>query len=137
MRPGDLVAFDTDMMGPEEVRDVIAFLCGDKPTPLRRRPTGWPTSSTRSWPDCCVPGWGMPRRRNLLPEYPDAYRGAALLFRIARRGHGRRAAVFPVPRRAWGGEARRRVQENMVVSVEFYAGKVGEQDGGESSKTRS
>ena len=58
VRPGDLVAFDTDMMGPEGyVCDISrTFLCGDKPTPAQKEAYGWRTSSPRSWPGCCVPG---------------------------------------------------------------------------------
>src|SRR3712207_8835572 len=38
VRPGDLVAFDTDATGPEGyICDVSrTFLCGDKPTPAQR-----------------------------------------------------------------------------------------------------
>src|SRR5215217_6448758 len=58
VRPGDLVAFDTDMTGPEGyIVTSRARSCAGRSRPAhRRRPTGWRMSSSRSWPDGCVLG---------------------------------------------------------------------------------
>ena len=62
MRPGDLVAFDTDMMGPEEyVCDISrTFLCGDKPTPAQKEAYRVAYEFNQELAGRCVPGWGMP-----------------------------------------------------------------------------
>ena len=74
MRPGDLVAFDTDMMGPEGyVCDISrTFLCGDKATPAQTEAYGVALDFTQELAGRLRPGLGYAELAEDLPEYPDA-----------------------------------------------------------------
>jgi Xaa-Pro aminopeptidase len=131
VRPGDLVAFDTDMMGPEGyVCDISrTFLCGEKPTPAQKEAYGVAYEFIQALAERLRPGLGYAELAEDLPEYPDAYREQRYSFVLHGVGTDDEPPFFPFPDEPGGVKLDGEFRENMVVSVEFYAGKVGEQDG--------
>lgn len=131
VRPGDLVAFDTDMMGPEGyVCDISrTFLCGDKPTPAQKEAYRVAYEFNRELAGLLRPGLGYAELADNLPEYPDAYREQRYSFVLHGVGTDDEPPFFPFPDDPGAVKLDGEFKENMVVSVEFYAGKVGEQDG--------
>lgn len=131
VRPGDLVAFDTDMMGPEGyVCDISrTFLCGDKPTPAQKEAYRVAYEFNQELAGLLRPGLGYAELADNLPEYPYAYREQRYSFVLHGVGTDDELPFFPFPDDPGAVKLDGEFKENMVVSVEFYAGKVGEQDG--------
>ena len=75
------------------------------------------------------PGLGYAELAENLPEYPDAYREQRYSFVLHGVGTDDEPPFFPYPDEPGAVKLDGEFRENMVVSVEFYAGKVGEQDG--------
>jgi Xaa-Pro aminopeptidase len=131
VRPGDLVAFDTDMMGPEGyVCDVSrTFLCGEKATPAQKEAYGVAHDFLQELAGRLRPGLGYAELAEDLPAYPDAYREQRYSFVLHGVGTDDEPPFLPFPDEPGAQKLDGEFRENMVVSVEFYAGKVGEQDG--------
>ena len=131
VRPGDLVAFDTDMMGPEGyVCDISrTFLCGDRPTPAQKEAYKVAYEFNQELAGLLRPGLGYAELAEDLPEYPDAYREQRYTFVLHGVGTDDEPPFFPYPDDPGAVKLDGGFKENMVVSVEFYAGKVGGQDG--------
>jgi Xaa-Pro aminopeptidase len=132
VRPGDLVAFDTDMMGSEGyVCDISrTFLCGgDKPTPAQKEAYRVAFEFNQELAGLLRPGLGYAELAGNLPEYPYAYREQRYSFVLHGVGTDDEPPFFPYPDEPGAVKLDGEFKENMVVSVEFYAGKVGEQDG--------
>jgi Xaa-Pro aminopeptidase len=131
VRPGDLVAFDTDMMGPEGyVCDISrTFLCGDRPTSSQKEAYKIAYEFNQELAGLLRPGLGYAELADNLPEYPDAYREQRYSFVLHGVGTDDEPPFFPYPDDPGAVNLDGEFRENMVVSVEFYAGKVGEQDG--------
>ncbi len=132
VRPGDLVGIDTDMIGPEGyVCDISrTFLCGDKATPAQIDAYKFSHDFIQETIELCQPGASFAEIAHNAPKIPEKYvaqRYPVILHGIGTDdeppnvpfpdAHGKR--VMP------DGE----LKENMTVSVEFYAGEVGAQDG--------
>ncbi|HEX6387589.1 MAG TPA: Xaa-Pro peptidase family protein [Anaerolineae bacterium] len=132
VRPGDLVGFDTDTIGPEGYACDISrtFLCGSKPTPVQKEAYQVAYDFVQGVAEMLKPGLAFDELVENLPQFPVAYwpqRYSTILHGI---GTDDEPPFIPYPSpdekiTMPQGEFR----ENMVVSVEFYAGKVGEQDG--------
>jgi Xaa-Pro aminopeptidase len=131
VRPGDLVAFDTDMTGPEGyVCDVSrTFLCGERPTSAQKEAYRVAYEFNQELAGLLRPGLGYAELADNLPEYPDAYREQRYSFVLHGVGTDDEPPFFPFPDEPGAEKLDGEFRENMVVSVEFYAGKVGEQDG--------
>ena len=131
VRPGDLVAFDTDMTGPEGyVCDISrTFLCGEKPTPAQKEAYRVAHEFIQELAGRLRPGLGYAELSEDLPEYPVAYREQRYSFVLHGVGTDDEPPFLPFPDEPGAEKLDGEFRENMVVSVEFYAGKVGEQDG--------
>lgn len=131
VRPGDLVAFDTDMTGPEGyVCDVSrTFLCGDRATPEQREAYKAAHEFIQEVAARLRPGLGYRELLNDLPEYPAAYDEQRYSFVLHGIGTDDEPPFIPFPGTPEATELEGEFKENMVISVEFYAGKVGEQHG--------
>ena len=131
VRPGDLVAIDTDATGPEGYLCDISrtFLCGEEGTPVQKEAYQVAHDFVRAAAEELRPGRSFEDYVKSMPEVPEAYREQWLPAIL----HGIGTDNVPpyVPTRGYGdfqmpeGE----FEENMVVSVECYAGKTGAQDG--------
>ncbi len=131
VRPGDLVAFDTDMTGPEGyVCDISrTFLCGEKATPAQKEAYRAAYEFTQELASLLQPGLSYAELAEDLPEYPDAYKTQRYSFVLHGVGTDDEPPFFPYPDDPGAVKLDGEFRENMVVSVEFYAGRVGEQDG--------
>lgn len=132
VRPGDLVAFDTDMTGPEGYACDTSrtFLCGDIPTPAQREAYQVAHAFVQEVAARLRPGLGYAELVHSLPAYPECYRQQRYPYVLHAVGVDDETPflLFPDASEA-AAQPEGTFEENMVVSVEFYAGKVGEQDG--------
>jgi Xaa-Pro aminopeptidase len=131
VRPGDLVGIDTDMIGPEGYLCDVSrtFLCGDRPTPVQREAYQVAYDFIQGTIELCTPGRRYADLAAKVPRCPDAYR--AQRYRVILHGSGcdDEPPFIPYADSTTNVMPEGELRENMVVSVEFYAGKVGEQDG--------
>ncbi len=132
VRPGDLVGFDTDMIGPEGFACDISrtFLCGDDPTPVQKEAYKVAYDFVMGTAELLKPGASYAEVVNSVPVYPEEYKAQRYSVILHGTGTDDEPPFLPFPddpllRSLPEGE----FEENMVISVEFYAGKVGEQDG--------
>ena len=132
VRPGDLVGFDTDTIGPEGYACDISrtFLCGRQPTPVQKEAYQVAHDFVHAVAEMLQPGLAFDELVENLPRFPEAYwpqRYSTILHGIGTDDEPP-FIPYPAPDEKMTmpqGE----FKENMIVSVEFYAGKVGEQDG--------
>jgi Xaa-Pro aminopeptidase len=119
------------MTGPEGcVCDVSrTFLCGERPTSAQKEAYGVAYEFIQELAGRLRPGLGYAELAEELPEYPDAYREQRYSFVLHGVGTDDEPPFFPFPDEPGAERLDGEFRENMVVSVEFYAGKVGEQDG--------
>lgn len=131
VRPGDLVGIDTDMIGPEGyVCDISrTFLCGDKATPVQKEAYQVAHDFIQGTIELCRVGTSYAELAANIPKYPDAYKQQRYLVVLHGIGTDDEPPFIPYPDQAANVMPEGEFRENMVVSVEFYAGKVGEQDG--------
>ena len=131
VRPGDLVGIDTDMIGPEGYACDVSrtFLCGDRPTPVQREAYRVAHDFIQATIELIKPGVSYHDFTSHLPKFPDAYRAQQYSTVVHGIGTDDEPPFIPFPAGAWRVMPEGEFRENMVVSVEFYAGKVGEQDG--------
>lgn len=133
VRPGDLVGFDTDTTGPEGYCCDISrtFLCGKNPTPVQIEAYQVAYDFVQAVSEMLRPGLAFDELARNAPNVPEAYKAQRYAVILHGIGTDDEPPFIPFPDDA----AEKTVmpigefQENMVVSVEFYAGKVGEQDG--------
>lgn len=131
VRPGDLVAFDTDMTGPEGyICDVSrTFLCGDKPTTVQKEAYRAAHDFVQELASRLRPGLAYEELAADLPEYPSAYEEQRYPFVLHGVGTDDEPPFLAFPDEPGAERLEGEFRENMVVSVEFYAGEVGGQDG--------
>jgi Xaa-Pro aminopeptidase len=131
VRPGDLVGIDTDMIGPEGYACDISrtFLCGGKATTVQKEAYKLAHDYIQETIELIKPGRSYDDFLAALPTVPDEYKAQQYMTIVHGIGTDDEPPFLPFPgiqhRLTPSGEFR----ENMVVSVEFYAGKVNEQDG--------
>lgn len=131
VRPGDLVGIDTDMIGPEGYLCDTSrtFLCGDKATPAQKDAYKYAHDFIQTVIDMCQVGVPFSEITERAPKVPQRF--ADQLYSVILHGSGTddEQPFIPFP----GGDPRMMPQgafvEDMVVSVEFYAGELGAQDG--------
>lgn len=131
VRPGDLVAFDTDATGPEGyICDTSrTFLCGDKPTPTQRDAYKAAYDFVQELASKLRPGLSYGELLEDLPDYPSAYKEQRYPFVLHGVGTDDEPPFLAFPDEPGAERLEGGFRENMVVSVEFYAGAVGGQDG--------
>jgi Xaa-Pro aminopeptidase len=131
VRPGDLVGIDTDMIGPEGYLCDVSrtFLCGDKPTREQKEAYKFAAEFVTTVIEMCKVGTAFADITANAPEVPVKY--WAQKYSVILHGTGTDDEPPFIPYR--GGDPRLipdgEFGENMVVSVEFYAGEPGGQDG--------
>lgn len=131
VRPGDLVGIDTDMIGPEGyVCDISrTFLCGDRATPVQKEAYKVAHDYIQQTIELIQPGVSYHEFLSRLPPLPEAYRAQQYTTVVHGIGTDDEPPFIPFPGGEWKIMPEGEFHENMVVSVECYAGKVGEQDG--------
>ncbi len=131
VRPGDLVGIDTDMIGPEGYACDISrtFLCGDKATPVQKEAYTVAHDFIQQTVELIKPGVSYHDFLEKLPILPEAYRAQQYSTVVHGIGTDDEPPFIPFPGGLWTLMPEGEFVENMVVSVECYAGKVGEQDG--------
>jgi Xaa-Pro aminopeptidase len=131
VRPGDLVGIDTDMIGPEGYACDISrtFLCGERANPTQREAYRVAHDFIQATAELLVPGRSYEEFVNCLPKFPDEYDAQKYSTVVHGIGTDDEPPFIPFPNGTWKVMPQGEFRENMVVSVEFYAGKVGEQDG--------
>ena len=131
VRPGDLVGIDTDMIGPEGYACDISrtFLCGDQPTPVQKDAYKVAHDFIQATIEEIKVGRSYADFVNALPSFPEAYDAQKYSTVVHGIGTDDEPPFIPFPNGVWRMMPEGEFRENMVVSVEFYAGKVGEQDG--------
>ena len=135
VRPGDLVGIDTDMIGIEGYACDISrtFLCGDHPTSVQKEAYQVAYDFIYALMEMCKPGVSYEEIACNAPTVPEAYR--AQRYPVVLHGIGTDDEPPFIPFADVAGTNGTKIipqgefKENMVVSVECYAGKVGEQDG--------
>ncbi len=131
VRPGDLVAFDTDMTGPEGyVCDISrTFLCGETATPAQREIYKEAYEFIQEVASRLKPGLSYAELIENIPEFPDSYKAQHYPAILHSVGLDDDPPHLLYPDQPGATELEGEFKENMVVSVEAYVGKVGEQDG--------
>ena len=131
VRPGDLVGIDTDMIGPEGYACDVSrtFLCGERPTPVQKEAYRVAHDFIQGAIELIKPGVSYHDFTANLPQFPEAYRAQQYSTVVHGIGTDDEPPFIPFPAGAWRVMPEGEFRENMMVSVEFYAGKVGEQDG--------
>jgi len=127
---GDLVGIDTDMIGPEGYLCDISrtFLCGEKPNDDQKEAYRIAYDFIQQTIELCQVGVNyediMARAPRSRPEYVEQ----SYSCMIHGSGLDDEPPFFPYPEQN-GLVPRGELKENMVLSVEYYAGKKGKRDG--------
>jgi Xaa-Pro aminopeptidase len=128
---GDLVAIDTDAIGPEGyVSDYSrTFLCGDEPTAAQKEAYGVAHDFVQGCISLIRPGLAFFEFVARCPTLPPAYREQAYGVILHGIGVDDESPNIPLPGDPYTEMPEGEFQENMVLAVECYAGKVGARDG--------
>ena len=131
VRPGDLVAIDTDATGPEGYLCDISrtFLCGDEGTPAQKEAYRVAYDFVRAASEELRPGRSFEDYARSVPEAPEAYREQWMPTILHGIGTDNVPPFVPTPGHAEFSMPEGQFEVNMVVSVECYAGRKGAQDG--------
>jgi Xaa-Pro aminopeptidase len=123
------------MIGPEGYLCDISrtFLCGDRATAAQREAYAVAHDFIAGTFELCTPGRSLRDLCLKSPNYPDAYKAQSYSCMIHGIGMDDEPPFLPYPHSIQAvGESvipDYGLQPNMVLSIEFYAGKVGEYDG--------
>ncbi|HEY3064967.1 MAG TPA: Xaa-Pro peptidase family protein [Methylomirabilota bacterium] len=128
--PGDLVGVDTDATGYEGyVIDVSrTFLCGDTPSPEQKEAYRVAYDCVNGMFDLLRPGMTFEEFAHQAPRLPEAYRAQRYPSMAHQAGLEDEGPGIPYPDDDRGPRRimpKREIQENMVLCLECYAGKVG------------
>ena len=131
VEPGDLVAIDTDTIGPEGyVADFSrTFLCGEQASAAQKEAYKVAYDFVRG---CCAiirPGLAFSEFVARCPTLPAAYREQAYGVILHGIGVDDESPNIPLPGDPYTEMPEGEFKENMVLAVECYAGKVGAKDG--------
>lgn len=133
VREGDLVAFDTDMAGPMGYFADVSrtYLCGDKPTAEQKEVYKVAYDMIQQSLPLFRPGMSFREIAEKAPPYPEEYK--ANRYVVLAHGVGMAdewPAIYFVDK-SWGGMGNYdgQLEENMVMTVESYAGKEGAREG--------
>lgn len=127
----DLVAIDTDTIGPEGyVADFSrTFLCGEKASAEQCEAYQVAHDFVRGCSELIRPGLAFSDFVARCPPIPAAYREQAYGVIIHGIGVDDESPNIPLPGDPYTEMPEGEFQENMVLAVECYAGKVGARDG--------
>ena len=127
---GDLVGIDTDMIGPEGYLCDISrtFLCGDKANADQIEAFQIAHDFIQRTIDLCRLGTTYDEILEKVPRSRPEYVEQAYSCMIHGSGLDDEPPFFPYPEQN-GLRPRGHLEENMVLSVEYYAGKKGKRDG--------
>jgi Xaa-Pro aminopeptidase len=128
---GDLVAIDTDAIGPEGyVADFSrTFLCGEKASAAQKEAYRVAHDFVRGCSEIIRPGLAFSEFVTRCPPIPAAYREQAYGVIVHGIGVDDESPNIPLPGDPYTEMPEGEFQENMVLAVECYAGKVGAKDG--------
>ena len=128
---GELVAIDTDMIGPEGyVADFSrTFLCGEAPSAAQKEAYRVAHDFVLGCASLIRPGLAFSDFVARCPALPEAYREQAYGVIIHGIGVDDESPNIPMPGDPYTEMPEGEFQENMVLAVECYAGKVGARDG--------
>ena len=128
---GDLVAIDTDTVGPEGyVADFSrTFLCGEQPTVEQKEAYKVAHDFVQGCSRLIRPGLAFSEFVARCPPLPAAYREQGYGVIVHGIGVDDESPNIPLPGDPYTEMPEGEFQENMVVAVECYAGKVGARDG--------
>jgi Xaa-Pro aminopeptidase len=128
---GDLVAIDTDTIGPEGyVADFSrTFLCGEKPSAAQREAYQVAHDFVRGCAELIRPGLSFADFVARCPPLPAEYREQAYGVIVHGIGVDDESPNIPLPGDPYTEMPEGEFKENMVLAVECYAGKVGARDG--------
>jgi len=131
VEPGDLVAIDTDTIGPEGyVADFSrTFLCGERASAAQREAYKVAYDFVRGCCELIRPGLAFSEFVARCPTLPAAYRDQAYGVILHGIGVDDESPNIPLPGDPYTDMPEGEFQENMVLAVECYAGKVGAKDG--------
>lgn len=135
VRPGDLVAIDTDMVGPEGYLCDISrtFICGSKANDYQREAYKVARDFIEGCFEMCTPGMSLRELCLKAPSYPEEYQTRSYSCMIHGIGMDDEPPFLPFPHALKKlGESvipDDVLQPNMVLSIEFYAGKTDYKDG--------
>ena len=131
VEPGDLVAIDTDMVGPEcYVADFSrTFLCGDKASAAQKEAYAVAHDFVQGCMALIKPGLAFSDFVARCPPLPPAYREQAYGVIVHGIGTDDESPNVPLPGDPYTEMPDGEFRENMVLAVECYAGKVGARDG--------
>ena len=131
VEPGDLVAIDTDMIGPEcYVADFSrTFLCGEKASAAQKEAYKVAHDFVRGCSELIKPGLAFSDFVARCPPLPSAYREQAYGVIVHGIGVDDESPNIPLPGDPYTEMPEGEFTENMVLAVECYAGKVGARDG--------
>jgi Xaa-Pro aminopeptidase len=131
VEPGDLVAIDTDTIGPEGyVADFSrTFLCGERANPAQQEAYRVAHDFVRGCCETIRPGLAFSEFVARCPPIPPAYRDQAYGVIVHGIGVDDESPNIPLPGDPYTEMPDGEFRENMVLAVECYAGKVGARDG--------
>lgn len=135
VRPGDLVAIDTDMVGPEGYLCDISrtFICGDRANSYQREAYAVAREFIEGTFELCQPGSSLRDICLNSPDYPDEYKKLCYSCMIHGIGMDDEPPFLPFSHAIKKvGESvipDEPLQPNTVLSIEFYAGREGYPDG--------
>lgn len=129
LRPGDLVAIDTDMVGPEGYLCDISrtYLCGSTANAEQKEAYKVAHDFIAGVFELCKPGQSLRELCLKAPKYPEIYQAQSYSCMIHGIGMDDEPPFLPYPHalKAVGESVipDEELQPNMVLSIEFYAGK--------------
>jgi Xaa-Pro aminopeptidase len=131
VEPGDLVAIDTDMVGPEcYVADFSrTFLCGEKASAAQNEAYKVAHDFVRGCIELIRPGLAFSDFVARCPPLPSAYREQAYGVIVHGIGTDDESPNVPLTGDPYTEMPEGEFRENMMLAVECYAGKVGARDG--------
>ena len=131
IKEGDLVAIDTDMKGYEGYLCDISrtFLCGDKANTVQKEAYQVAYDYIQSSIELIKIGDSFEDFLNKAPAYPREYQDQCYSCYIHGIGDDDEPPFVPYKHDGEHVRHRGHFEENMVICVEFYAGRVGKRDG--------
>lgn len=131
LRPGDLVGIDTDMTGPEGYLCDISrtFLCGDRATADQKEAYAVARDFIEALIPLCRAGVSHRELVEKAPRYPAEYAAQGYSCMIHGAGFDDEPPFLPFPHDNGALIPHGQLAPNMVLCVEFYAGKPGKRDG--------
>ena len=131
VEPSDLVAIDTDAIGPEGyVADFSrTFLCGERPTDEQKEAYKVAHDFVQGSSQLIRPGLPFAEFVAKCPTLPAAYREQGYGVIVHGIGIDDESPNIPPPGDPYTEMPEGEFREDMVLAVECYAGKIGARDG--------